>query len=446
MASVDLRHGDMLEVLPTLEAESFDACVTDAPYHLTSIVKRFGKAGAAPPKSTGATGVYGRAAAGFMGKQWDGGDVAFRPETWAAVGRVLKPGANLAVFGGTRTFHRLACAVEDAGFEIRDRHRYDCAAETKYAPFLDSLNAEQLGALAELLQEMNGGGELAWSFGSGFPKSKNTGPHCRIADRVTFADTWGTGLKPAYEPILLARKPLRESSAQASLLTRGTGCLNIDGCRVEAESARPMRRRAARSELELGAAIYGDGFRGSSAVAPTDAGRWPANLLHDGSAEVLTAFPEAPGQMAEISTSAPSSKTSAVYGRMRRDGERTRAARYDTAGATDFAAQPGARRAGGGSAARFFYSAKASRAERLGSKHPTVKPVELMAWLVRLVTPPGGRVLDPFAGSGTTGLACLREGFDALLIEREAEYVADIKRRLAHPAGGDTPLFGGRAP
>ena len=411
MAEVEVRPGDMLEVLPSLPAESFDACATDAPYHLTSIVKRFGKAGAAPPKSTGATGVYGRAAAGFMGKAWDGGDIAFRSETWAAVARVLKPGAHLAVFGGTRTFHRLACAVEDAGFEIRDRHRYDCAAETKYAPFLDSLTAEQLGALAELLQEVNGGGELAWCFGSGFPKSKNVGPHCRIADRVTFEDSWGTALKPAYEPILLARKPLRESSAQASLLTRGTGCLNIDGCRVETAGA-------------------------------VEDGRWPANLLHDGSDAVLAAFPEAPGQVAEISRGAPSPKTSTVYGRMQRARERTRAARYDTAGATDFAAQPGARRAGGGSAARFFYSAKASKAERLGSKHPTVKPVEVMAWLVRLVTPPGGRVLDPFAGSGTTGVACLREGFDALLIEREAEYVADIRRRLAHPGGGGTALFG----
>lgn len=158
------------------------------------------------------------------------------------------------------------------------------------------------------------------------------------------------------------------------------------------------------------------------AAGPAGKGRWPANVLHDGSDEVIAAFPESDGQSAAVSGREPSSKTNSVYGQF--NGRPPTQPRGDL-----------------GSAARFFYSAKADSGDRLGSKHPTVKPVDLMAYLVRLITPPGGLVLDPFAGSGTTGMACLRESFNAILIEREAEYVADIHRRLAHVKGDDTPLF-----
>lgn len=393
---VEVHQGDCLDVLRTLPDNSFDSSVTDPPYALVSIVKRFGKAGAAPAKSEGASGVYKRASAGFMGQQWDTGERAFAVEFWAEVLRVLKPGAHVLAFSGTRTYHRLACAVEDAGFEIRD--------------------------------------QIGWLYGSGFPKSHNQG------------NGWGTALKPAWEPIVMARKPLVGSVA-ANMAANGTGAINIDGCRVEwPDGVAP----------EIGTPGWGGPNKKLTAVPGQDAdtversgpnqlGRWPANVIHDGSDEVMEAFPAAPGQQADISTTAPSPKTSNVYGAMRRDGEASANRRYADVGVTNFAALPGQRRGDSGSAARFFYSAKADAADRLGSKHPTVKPVDLMAYLCRLVTPPGGKVLDPFAGSGTTGMACLREGLCAVLIEREAEYVADIRRRLDHVHGTDTPLFGGAA-
>lgn len=353
---IDLREGDCLDVLSGLATDSLDSCICDPPYHLTSIVKRFGAAGAQPAKSNGATGVYARASAGFMGQQWDGGDVAFRPETWAEVLRVLKPGAHLLAFGGTRTYHRMVCAIEDAGFEVRD--------------------------------------QIGWAFGSGFPKSHNLDGDWQ---------GWGTALKPAWEPIVVARKPLVGTVA-ANVLAHGTGALNIDGCR-----------------------IHGPEYRGE--MKP---GRWPANLVHDGSDEVLACFPQAPGQIANASSSSEGRKKQNVYGPMKRgNGEASAARRYTDKGGTNFAALPGARRGDSGSAARFFYCAKTSKAERgEGNDHPTVKPIALMRWLVRLVTPPGGTVLDPFAGSGSTGLAADAEGFDALLIEKEPKYAAIARQRL----------------
>lgn len=360
--SVRVIHDDCIVALTQLAADGVlvDSVVTDPPYHLISIVKRFGGEGAAPAM-VGATGAYARAARGFMGKEWDGGDVAFRPETWAAVLAVMKPGAHLIAFSGSRTYHRMACAIEDAGFEIRD--------------------------------------QIMWLYGSGFPKNHKLG------------DGWGTALKPAHEPIVLARAPFK-GSAVANFAAHGVGGLNIDGCRVEGEAwSRPGSNAVG--------GVYGD--FANDAPRSNDLGRFPANVLHDGSDEVVGAFPfTASGAM--------------PAGTVRRNG----------AGFTGKvrtlvdANTPG----DAGSAARFFYSSKADAADRCGSLHPTVKPTDLMAYLCRLVTPVGGTVLDPFAGSGSTGMACLREGFDAILIEREAEYVADINRRLAHVAGLDSPLFG----
>lgn len=286
------------------------------------------------------TGAYARASrGGFMGKKWDTGEVAFDPAMWREVLRVLKPGAHLLAFGGTRTYHRLACAIEDAGFEMRDM--------------------------------------IAWLYGSGFPKSHSV-------ERVLGSEWegWGTALKPALEPITLARKPLVGTVA-ANVAVHRTGALNIVASRI------------------------GD-----------DASRWPANVIHDGSEEVRDAFPE----------TAAGWRSGETFGWT--GGQR--ASDRAPSGHTD-----------AGSAARYFYSAKADAEDRLGSKHPTVKPVDLIAYLIRLITPPGGTVLDPFAGSGTLGMACMREGFDAILIEREAEYIADIRRRINHVQGNDTPLFGG---
>jgi site-specific DNA-methyltransferase (adenine-specific) len=418
--TVTLLQGDCREVLRTLDADSFDSCVTDPPYHLTT-----GKKGGTGEASVNLESPYGRArvTTGFMGMTWDGGDVAFQPETWAEVLRVLKPGAFLLAFGGTRTYHRLACAIEDAGFEIRD--------------------------------------QVGWLYGSGFPKSHN-GP-------------WGgTALKPAWEPICMARKPLI-GTVEANWREHGTGALNIDACRVGWSDDTPP---------EIGTPAWGGPAKKSTAVPgqdgetverapPSPLGRWPANVLHDGSDEVIAAFPASAGQIADASSSSSSSrKTQNVYGAMRRgngrDGEPSAASANE--GAVGFNMKPGARRGDTGSAARFFWSSKASRADRndglhgmdarpqdpsrkqgnpggdnprnrgvhpRANHHPTVKPTDLMRYLCRLVTPPGGQVLDPFMGSGSTLKGAELEGFGGVGIELDPEYIAIARRRIA----ADAPLF-----
>lgn len=394
--AVRVIHDDCMAAMAMLAAEGVmvDSVVTDPPYHLSSIVKRFGGADAAPAM-VGATGAYARAATGFMGKQWDGGDIAFRPETWAAVLAIMKPGAHLVAFSGSRTYHRMACAIEDAGFEIRD--------------------------------------QIMWLYGSGFPKShdvskgidKHLGaertkvrrPAAQVGNFKGRADTrqwqgWGTALKPAHEPIVLARKPLIGTVA-ANVMAHGTGAINIDGCRIEGE---PWSRDNTTGENKMA-----DGWGMKPNLKLNETGvRWPANVVHDGSDEVVAAFPV---------TAAGVFPASRGVGGIGNDGHR---------GQSDLQAA----KTDSGSAARFFYSSKADAGDRCGSKHPTVKPTDLMAYLERLITPPGGLVLDPFAGSGSTGMAAMREGFDAILIEREAEYIADIRRRLDHVAGLDSPLFG----
>lgn len=394
---VVLHGGDSRDVLRGLADASIDSIVTDPPYALVSIVKRFGADGAAPA----AGGVYARAAKGFMGKTWDNGEAAFAVTFWAEVMRVLKPGGHVAAFSGTRTYYRLACAIEDAGFEIRD--------------------------------------QLAWAYGSGFPKSHDVskgidkaagaardvvgysqgrsgavhggGQSIGRDDPITAPATdaarqwqgWGTALKPAWEPIVLARKPLVGTVA-ANVLAHGTGALNIDGCRVGTDTVGWGGGAAG------GNTWTGDncGLAKNGDARPVQ-GRWPANIVHDGSDEVVAAFPSS-----ESSRSTITSKPGAVYGGGAGLPSHTGVYGFDDSG----------------SAARFFYSAKADKADRMGSGHPTVKPVDLMQWLCRLVTPPGGTVLDPFAGSGSTGEAAWREGFRCVLIEREPEYQADIAARL----------------
>jgi site-specific DNA-methyltransferase (adenine-specific) len=376
----DLHHGDCLDVLPTLDEASIDAVVCDPPYHLTSIVKRFGGENAAPAKSDGATGVYGRASAGFMGQRWDGGDVAFRPETWAEISRVLKPGAYMVCFASTRGYHRMVCAIEDAGFIIHPM--------------------------------------LGWIFATGFPK----------AHRVEAEgwEGWRYGLqslKPALEPICLAQKPMSEKTGTAQVLATGTGALNVDACRVGTSKDVPASPRAAQTERGWGHRAQ----TGAESGHNPNIGRWPANLVHDGSPEVLAAF----AAFGTRTSGTGAVKRASVAGyRGNALGNESRPVGTEMLCYGD-----------SGSAARFFFSAKASKAERAGSKHPTVKPLALMRWLCRLVTPPGGLVLDPFGGSGTTAEAALREGFSAVLIEREAEYFADCCRRLGRLSGAETPLF-----
>lgn len=645
-------NGDCLAVMASMTCASIDAIVTDPPYEL-----------------------------GFMGRKWDSSGVAFDPSTWVAALRVLKPGGHLVAFGAPRSYHRLACAIEDAGFEVRDSifwcfgsgfpkslnvskeiHKQDgvcrCAAGEDHMPCLRdgedhpacveekeqerllqpilpgegpsapscAVRGEHEGAEAErpalrsgepgmegwrdppeaagqlrqreirqmpagvLVDGEDGrvcdgapsghgavGGEATVAGGvrspqessttgkrsgksrtvAGQPKPQVSGtwPLCGRCGKPIIPDGLGTALKPAYEPIILARKPLIGTVAE-NVLAHGTGALNIDACRVEVTGQRPYILQSWEQEPRLCAscaALAADSvkratpetkeFTAEKPVAPitsdeeksspgvTDSG---AIGCSDGTRADATSTslntskcgktPTDPCQTGTKSTTetetrattnsaicrsclkpitddcTPSSmsgeKSGLSQGETRhapigRDGEPSANKTYAKNGSTNFAATPGPRggspagrwpanfvhdgsedvlagfpvtgpsksglrgtqqrhdvsspetarpKAGtntvrgiddaGGSAARFFYCAKAGKNDRAGSKHPTVKPIALMRWLVRLITPPGGVVLDPFAGSGTTGQAAMEEGFDAILIEREPEYVADIKRRM----------------
>ena len=488
---VRVFEGDSREVLRTFPDNHFDSVVTDPPYALTSIVKRYGAEGAAPTKAK-QTGAYSRTAAGFMGQRWDNGETAFDETFWAEVLRVLKPGGHLLAFGGTRTYGELQVAIGAAGFEVRDSILEVVCADTAVVEFMNSLDDEQLRAFVRAIEESQFGGLLAWVYGSGFPKShdvalafdkaagverevigqRDVGPDMtgdaygrsdggrRMADvtsgPVTDAakewDGWGTALKPAFEPIVVARKALIGSVIE-NVAEHRTGALNVGACEIPfagADDESEAKTKNRHAEFESGPrqtkGIYNADDRARADYDPT--GRFPANVLLDGSAQVLDAFP---------STKAgahPGTRLGIGYG-----GKQT--------GTT------GPRVAlDAGSSARFFYSSKADGDDRvarcpvcstrwIGKRpcrcidretgdvakavgHPTVKPVDLKAYLTRLVTPPGGLVLDCFAGSGTTGMAALREGFRAVLIEREPVYVGDILHRLRHVSGDDTPLFGGR--
>jgi DNA modification methylase len=381
---VTLHAGDSRDVVAVMSDCSVDSLVCDPPYALTSIVKRFANS----PRSEATENTenpYGRTGRGFMGERWDTGDTAHTVEFWRECYRVLKPGGFVLAFGGTRTYHRLATAIENAGFEIRDM--------------------------------------VQWLYGSGFPKSHDVGngfdksldwfDDDEIAKGMcshfaAYHDGWGTALKPACEPICMARKPLSEKTVAANVLKWGTGAINIDGCRVEGGKDVPASpRRAAQHST------YGDLSKDPGTGSGWDpaVGRFPANIIHDGSDEVMAAFPEAPGQQRGVGPQHGAKDSVNVYGNY---GPRDQ---FDPRGDT-------------GSSARFFYTAKADNDDRLGSKHPTVKPVDLKQWLCRLVTPKGGTILDPFAGTGTTGEAAFREGFNAILIEREEKYLADIRRRM----------------
>jgi len=283
-------NADCIEHLKTIEDDYFDSVVTDPPYHLTSIVKRFTNSTKA---KYGKDGSFQRLSKGFMGKEWDGGDIAFTTDLWKEVYRTIKPGAVLLAFAATRNYHRMAVAIEDAGFEIFDM--------------------------------------INWIYGSGFPKKRNL-------------------LKPAHEPIVMARKGVNKH-------------LNLDECRVGdlVQDTSKNRRNVDHKKN-----IYELGLKDKSPHGITK-GRWPANVVHGGLDEIWSDY---------------------------------------------------------------FYCAKANKKEKGDTKHPTVKPLELMRYLVRLVTPKDGLVLDPFAGTGTTGEACKLEGRNYYLIEKTKEYISDIEKRI----------------
>jgi site-specific DNA-methyltransferase (adenine-specific) len=357
-----------------------------------------------------------------MGKNWDHGvpGIPF----WKAVFRVLKPGGHLLAFGGSRTYHRLACAIEDAGFEIRDQIMWLYGSGFPKSLDVSKAIDKAAGAEREVVgesrtrQQVQEHKEQSHGGWNGM-ETENGGVlvTAPATDAARKWQGWGTALKPAHEPIILARKPLIGTVA-ANVLAHGAGALNIGACRVKGAESTVRNNHGGTGNPEQWRTGNGNDFQSGSEI-----GRWPANLIHDGSEEVVGAFPESTSGLMKAGTRPIGQR--AIYGQDAKAGyETTRDYGNDS-----------------GSAARFFYTAKADKGDRLSSKHPTVKPVDLMAYLCRLVCPPGGIVLDPFAGSGSTGMACMRDGFDAILIEREAEYVADIKRRIAHVSGEDAPLF-----
>lgn len=468
----EVKLGDCVELMAGLHEGSFDAIVTDPPYEL-----------------------------GFMGKSWDSSGVAYQVETWEEAFRVLKPGGHLLAFGGTRTYHRLACAIEDAGFEIRD--------------------------------------SVMWLYGSGFPKSLDVSKaidKAAGAERETIGlklspdgqpatpeaaqwEGWGTALKPAHEPIVVARRPLIGTVA-ANVLEHGTGGINIDAGRLEG-TVRPLREQV-QCDGDAGA-DYGNGLASGTkagiAVGETTLGRWPGNvaLSHSEECEPIgvrvvkgdqrdIGNGRREGGFADVGAEAGDSEPNApVYGNeeilewdctpgcpvallnkqsgIRPGGGYPAGRSANSVYNETFGGSDGPRSMGdSGGAARFFYCSKSSREERnagLGefeekqstmqnaegrrlnpicdntgkriqvcecgecawtektnprsaNHHPTVKPIDLCRWLCNLVTPPGGLILDPFAGSGTTGCAAMLEGLRFVGYEQDPDYYRIAEARIKH--------------
>lgn len=453
-----LYQGSMLDMLEVIEPNTIDSIITDPPYGLTSITKRFGKENSAECQY-GKDGSFARLSKGFMGKEWDGSGIEYNIDTWKKCYEVLKPGGYLLAFGGSRTFHRIACAIEDAGFEIRDT--------------------------------------IMWLYGSGFPKSMNIGlaldkkngvesidtginsPNARpnsdktntlyesgtvgkeftIKKATNEWDGWGTALKPSFEPIIVARKPFKGSLVD-NVIEYGVGGINIDECRVEYEkttnpATNPLYRQqnadkykqVQGGELSNGAVSWTSGKNGVN-----EGGRFPANtiLTYD-----ETDFDEVCGGF-------PNTKNSKRSPKNNKDTVYTNTYTPPKAIYTDNNTYGDS-----GSASRYFYTAKASKKDRdegldefeeidggsyqfrqdgsLDGKiptrkntHPTVKPTELMQYLVRLVSPEGATILDPFNGSGSTGKAVMYENkernknYKYIGIELTEEYLPIAKARIEY--------------
>jgi DNA modification methylase len=438
IGNATLYLGDCLDVMAELEANSVDSIVTDPPYGLA-----------------------------FMGKDWDSfkeGDIAMRrnpqmdavnigaskqggrqracpdyqkrqrrdmiafqsamEEVFSEVLRVAKPGAHLLAFGGTRTFHRLVCAIEDAGWEIRDTVMWVYGSGFPKSLDVSKAIDKAAGAEREVTGKRNGDGHVQKStklkppIGT-FQRTQDDRLETRPSTEAAHQwSGWGTALKPAWEPIIVARKPL-EGTVAANVLKHGTGAINIDGCRVETADdlnggaySAGGRSQPMPGDIRASAALgmFNPGAKPEKTYQQPP-GRFPANLIHDGSEDVVALFPE-------TGDSKSGGRTTNALGRMNDDSWQAR----------DL---PRTGRDNTGSAVRFFYCAKASPSDRgADNTHPTVKPTALMRYLCRLVNPPGGTVLDPFTGSGSTGKAAMLEGFSFIGIEREAEYIDIACRRI----------------
>ena len=405
--SVRLLVGDCLERLADLPGASIETIITDPPYGLTDPRNRRNPKGSRR---------------GFMGKKWDAEVPG--PEYWKACWRVAKPGAYALVFGGTRTWHRLACALEDAGWLLVDTLMWLHGEGMPKSLDISKAFDRRAGATRPVTGRYQPPGmKKPWNLRRAADKrtvtlsasSRNnldvTAPVTPLAQQW---NGWGTGLKPSWEPILVVMKPLVGNYTR-NARQFGVAGFHIDGARVgggprllRVLDAKPTGNHVYAGRLD------GSLPGGSRAAGLTVQGRWPANVVHDGSPEVLAHFPNAPGQMApSIEDGQPQGNR--VFGAMRRGGPHH---------------EP--REDQGGSAARFFYCAKASTRERSAdNNHPTVKPLALMEWLCRLTkTPTGGVVLDPFCGSGSTLIAARLAGRAALGIEIDPHYAAIAERRL----------------
>jgi len=396
--------GDCLEVMKDMPDNSIDAVVTDPPYEL-----------------------------GFMGKKWDSTGIAYNVELWQEVLRVLKPGGYLLSFGGTRTYHRMACAIEDAGFEIRDQMQWIYGSGFPKSMDISKAIDKKLGAEREVIGYLDrndrklpsgeGGthGTAHQDYCNNGRETINLSITAPATNQAKKWDGWGTALKPAHEPIVVARKPLSEKTVADNVLKWGTGGINIDGCRVESNNmpkgcngtgfASIMKTNVEQGYRPLDYYEEQDGFK----YTPSERGRFPANVIFDEEAGQLldeqSGISKSTGGKGEKSKGALGKN---VYGKYANNKLATNAG-----GLGDI-----------GGASRFFYCAKASKKERGDSKHPTVKPLSLMRYLCRLITPPEGIILDPFAGSGTTLEAAILEGFNVVGIEKEHDYIPDIRRRI----------------
>lgn len=390
MSTYTLHHGDCLEVMQTLDANSVDTVVTDPPYGLS-----------------------------FMGKHWDHGVPGV--DFWREALRVAKPGAMLLAFGGTRTFHRLTVAIEDAGWEVRDvvswlygsgfpKSLDISKAIDKAAGAEREIVGRKTGRASTPVSDFRGGHMHAMGAEAGkFDASAITAPATPAAQQW---DGWGTALKPAWEPIIMAMKPLDGTFAE-NTAKWGVAGLNVDGARIahDEPTRKPSVGMAGKRAGIMGETVMR--YRENTGPEPT--GRWPANLLldEDAAAALDAQSGERPGGAFPKLNSDFTGQSNITF----RSGE-TRDERINL---------------DSGGASRFFYCAKSSRSERgQDNAHPTVKPIALMRYLVRLTsTPTGGVVLDPFMGSGTTGVACMLEGRSFVGIDKEAEYVEIARRRIA---------------
>jgi DNA modification methylase len=417
-----LINADCIEAMKAMPDNSVDSIVTDPPYEL-----------------------------GFMGKSWDASGIAFNIEVWQEALRVIKPGGHLIAFSGSRTYHRMAVAIEDAGFQIRDQIMWVYGSgfpkSHNISKGIDKAAGAEREVVGQTTKARSTSGKSALPTVGGktvYETWNETAPATAAAQQW---NGWGTALKPAHEPMVLARKPL-EGTVANNVLTYGVGGLNIDGSRVgETVETWPASRSYAPGQLQPG------GKGETQATGDVPAGRFPANFIHDGSDEVVALFPDSKSTSGKKQ---PNNTNNEVY-------SGTWNSQPDKIGGFDDS----------GSAARFFYCAKASKRDRNeglegfeakrdhdGRKdggvggdnprnrtnnaklnhHPTVKPVMLMQYLVRLVTPPNGIVLDPFMGSGSTGKACAYEGFDFIGIDQSAEYVAIAQARIDFAINDKMPL------